>query len=192
MYRLNTIDPIHATTPVPMSKNPAPPSLPEVGRLYTYDGGMFEVAGVEGDKVRIAPQGGGFVRAVPLERFQQHFKPCEIPGFSPAMASADFLDGAASLPCFMNGARWNGWAMPYFEHATALKLCEAIPDLSYEESTDVFTLSGEDIDEPEVFAAEHIEVNGSMVKVYGIGAGSWCWDAEPAQEGDAPSAPQER
>lgn len=175
-----------------MSKNPAPPSLPEVGRLYTYAGGMFEVSGVEGDKVHIAPQGGGFVRTIPVKRFQEHFTACKMPGFSPGMTSAEFLDSDASLPCFTNGARWNGWAMPYFEHATALKLCDMIPGLAYEEATDTFVMSGEDLDEPDVFAAEHIEVNGSNVKVYGIGAGSWCWEAEPAQESEQPAAPRER
>jgi hypothetical protein len=83
--------------------------------------------------------------------------------------------------------RWNGWACPYFEFDSAMKImdtwntltfCGAVFESRYDESQDVFRFyesSGGDWDH---FGPESIEVAGKSIKVYPIGAFCWTWIEE--------------
>jgi hypothetical protein len=75
------------------------------------------------------------------------------------------------------GKLWNGWDMPFFESKEAERLTAHLTDSKprFDEMRDAFiTVAG---DEEEVWAAETVELlGGQTIKVYPIGAGSWCWE----------------
>lgn len=82
---------------------------------------------------------------------------------------------------------WNGWAMPYFTREQGMEYLawqqrrpwNTKPG-RYDEEQDAFvTFIDPDADSPdgEVWHAEQITVNGETLTVYGIGNGSWIWEA---------------
>jgi hypothetical protein len=101
--------------------------------------------------------------------------------------TAEFLADDVVLPCFSDGAVWNGWGMPRFDKETALKIVSLMPDLSYNEATGIITLQfvGED---PEYYRPHAITCDGEEIEVYEIGGG-WTWDSVkfPETEDDDPS-----
>lgn len=105
-------------------------------------------------------------------------------------------DDGPSYPGYTYGRTWNGWACPYFTHATALRLTETwnqaarevsgppwrAPRLhaAYDADTDTFVFADEDADSRETCAGEIHQVDGQAITLYPIGNGAWCWDEEPA------------
>lgn len=137
--------------------------------------------------VEFFPQGGGFNRKLPLIVFHSIYKPeTGRPGFKPAIFSNDW-GAQTEYPGYTDGYRWNGWAMPYFDFETALRVAaDTTSDESpvrYDAERDAFVYESADWpDEPEIFEATTIEVDGKPIKVYGIGAGSWTWDQQEAND----------
>jgi len=82
------------------------------------------------------------------------------------------------LPGYTTGARWNGWACPYFERSIADEIARQTPYLSYNEATDSYILAAVgDYDEAS-FKGVDVRVAGTRAvkHVYPIGAGDWTWD----------------
>jgi hypothetical protein len=83
------------------------------------------------------------------------------------------------------GDRWDGWQSPYFEKAEALQVLAynnepPVGKAWYDEETDAMFVHWEnDGDEPQKFEVESIETPEGWKQVYAIGAGAWCWDADP-------------
>ena len=71
--------------------------------------------------------------------------------------------------------RWNGWACPFFDFRTSVKiLMNGLTDWEFFEDRQVFQVRLHD--EPE---GEYSEFEGQMidgVMMYPIGAFSWVWD----------------
>lgn len=129
-----------------------------------------------GDIVEFSAQGGGFVQKAPRAEFEKRFKPAAPLAFSLQAVSAEWLPDDLTLPAYTNGQRWNGWAMPYFPAETAHALLEYMPDLRYDASQDAFVSKSDGGEsQGDVFPAQELLVNGKPVKVYAVGAGSWCW-----------------
>jgi hypothetical protein len=128
--------------------------------------------------VTFYPQGGGFQRVLPTIVFDSLYKPeLAEPGFKAARFSGDWMEGE-TFPGYTDGNRWNGWAMPLFDFETAQRIVEGTndPGLRYDSELDAFVYLNPDFpDEPEIFGASFIKVDGQPVKTYGVGAGSWCW-----------------
>jgi hypothetical protein len=83
-------------------------------------------------------------------------------------------DSEASFGGWWNGELWNGCAMPRFEFAVCREILKSLGDeqARFEGKADAFmTVSN---GEEEVWSAEQISISdGSQVKVYPLGAGSW-------------------
>lgn len=151
---------------------------PRESRLFTDEvGRLVEVLWTStDDNVEFSAQGGGFVQKAPRAEFEKRFKPAVLPAFSLRVVSAEWLPDALKLPAYTNGQRWNGWAMPYFPVEAAHALLEHMPDLRYDDTRDAFvSKSYDDEAEDEVYPAQVLVVRGETLKVYAIGAGSWCW-----------------
>lgn len=129
--------------------------------------------------VTFYPQGGGFQRMLPVIVFHSIYKQERAaPGFRRAVFVGDWNE--KPVPGFTDGNRWNGWAIPYFEFETAQEImAETGEDPSvfrYDPEEDAFIYNNPDWpEEPEVYGATFIDIDGKPVKVYGIGAGFWCW-----------------
>lgn len=148
-------------------------------KLYADDRGrMVETTDPDADVVEFSPQGGGFVYKMGHGVFHNTFKPATMPEFHEARFGGDWLPGDLILKGYTDGSRWNGWACPHFSKEEGLRLAEASPALRYDEARDAFVdrpiVDEDDIEE--VFSSETITVAGQPLKVYAIGAGSWCWD----------------
>jgi len=154
-------------------KEPKQSLSPE--RLFADDSGrLFQI--VE-ETVEFAPQGGGPIQKIPRAEFERRFKPANLPAFSLVEIGAEWLPDDMKVPAYSNGRRWNGWAMPSFTLEAGQSLLKYMPDLSYDSARDAFISKDADDaqSEEEVFAAETLIIDGSPVKTYAIGAGSWCW-----------------
>ena len=82
---------------------------------------------------------------------------------------------------YTSGARWNGWATPYFPLEEAQKLqaeWNIGEDLSilYDVTKDAFVCKYEDDDEPYIWEGEDIKTEDGIKHLYGIGAYSHIWD----------------
>jgi len=142
-------------------------------------GGLVQVLGAStGQCVDFAPQGGGFVRTLAREAFERQFEPVERPGYVLSSVTAEWLPRGLLIPAYTNRLRWNGWAMPRFRYEEATRLLEFMPDLRFDSAKDAFFTepSGEG-EECYVFPAETLEIDGSPIKTYAIGAGCWCWES---------------
>ena len=94
----------------------------------------------------------------------------------PVLRWADWLPPSLKLAAFSNGDRWNGFAVPYFPLESAQELAKHMPGLRYDAARDAFLIEEEgDEGACGVFEVCTLEVDGSAVKAYPIGAGAQCW-----------------
>jgi len=87
-------------------------------------------------------------------------------------------DGKETFDGWTDGRCWNGWGMPRFEKNEAERLVRALKDerARYDAGRDAFVTLAQDGEE-EIWAGEQIIISdGSAMKVYPVGAGSWIWD----------------
>lgn len=95
-------------------------------------------------------------------------------------------DGPSFLG-YHKGQMWNGFAVPYFERAEALRVAasvaqsgESYTGFIFDEKTDAVVLVPHGGAATEAVTGEDIVVDGRTLHVYGIGAGGWRWDSGPA------------
>lgn len=139
--------------------------------------------------VPFAPAGGGMLRRMKQAEFDARFKPAQPLKFMPIKVSGDWMEEGAAFPAYSNGLRWNGWVQPLFTLETAQSMIAHHSDLSYDAEKDRFVCTPAN-EEPYEFVAQDIEVEGQVLKVYGIGAGFWCWDEVGEVESLTPAEPQ--
>jgi hypothetical protein len=151
----------------------------KAGAVYPH--GSLAVDGYDDQGSLLAHPEGGGLQYVFTPADQQTFRrvpPHEQKG-SPWKASRFSLDGIEGVfEGWARGQLWNGWEMPCFEFQEAQKLIGALhePKVEYDSARDLFT-TRDTGDEDEAWLAQSITVLGpSQVKVYPIGAGSWCWE----------------
>ena len=171
----------------------ATPSKELAGLFSDAQGALFTVHREEAGRVHFSRQGGGFALSVPREEFDRKFRPAKHHGYSAILVGLEgMLDeygGQQSFAAYSNGALWNGWEMPLFTKESADRLCACMPNVSFDEEQDAFVIapypgSGDDAI---TVSAQWIQVDGSSVKVYGIGAGEWTWDQmEDSAQQDCP------
>ena len=82
---------------------------------------------------------------------------------------------------YTSGARWNGWATPYFTLEEAQKLqaeWNKGEDLTivYDVTKDAFICKYEDDDIPYIWEGENFHTEDGRKHLYGIGAYSHIWD----------------
>lgn len=82
---------------------------------------------------------------------------------------------------YTNGARWNGWATPYFPLEEAQKIQAEFNQgdglrMFYDCQADKFYLQYESDDEPYIWEGEDIQTVDGIKHLYGIGAYSHIWD----------------
>jgi hypothetical protein len=130
------------------------------------------------------PFGGGFTYKVPssefFERFRHYDPVLDAIRWHAVRVTGDWVEATESGPdsyaAYSTLEPWNGWAVPYFPLDEAIKIAAMAPELEYDKDNDLFILTSEDEDEPERFTATTITCDGKDITVYGIGAGSWCWE----------------
>jgi hypothetical protein len=125
------------------------------------------------------PLGGGFQLTVPAQDEPRFRVVAEGERGAALFRRGKFTlaDGGTSFDGWSNGELWNGWAMPRFEFAVCGEILKSLGDeqARFEQKGDAFvTVSN---GEEEAWAAEQITISdGSQVKVYPLGAGSWIWE----------------
>lgn len=128
-------------------------------------------------RIAFYPAGGGFQRTMLAgDFFEQFTQDLED---DPYRAVKVEIDGCGrTYWAYSNGKRWNGWACPYFEMDQVREMAQEMHgSFTYHEEIDTWAVALEEGDDDVyIFSSEIIEVDGQPVKVFGIGAGSWCWD----------------
>jgi len=85
-------------------------------------------------------------------------------------------DGERAFDGWFNGGLWNGWVMPRFEFAVCRRILSFLGDerARFDGSRDAFVTASS---EEERWPAEEITItDGSRIKAYALGAGSWIWE----------------
>lgn len=127
-------------------------------------------------EVKFCAQGGGFVLRMAVSEFDALFRKAPLPRFEQVEVWADWLPPSVRIAAFSDGKHWNGFVMPYFALESAQELATHMPGLRYDAARDAFLIEEDDEEGAcDVFEACTLEVEGSTVKAYPIGAGSWCW-----------------
>ena len=115
------------------------------------------------------PLGGGFQLTVPAQDEPQFRVVAEAERVVALFhrGRLTLLDGETSF---------DGWEMPRFEFAVCQEILRFLGDdqARFEKKTDAFVSVSNG--EEEAWAAEEITItDGSRIKVYPLGAGSWIW-----------------
>ena len=87
-------------------------------------------------------------------------------------------DGERAFEGWSNGEVWNGWAMPRFEAGVGMEILEFLgaEGARFDGKADVFVTVSQEGEE-ETWPAEEITItDGSRIRVYPLGAGSWIWE----------------
>lgn len=146
-------------------------------------GHRFEVSTDENGRLTIAHPGGWSRMLIKESDLAANYTAVEPPAYKLIQIDADWFPEGYTVPAYSNGARWNGWAMPYFGVEAARSLLAYLPDLRFDEARDAYVLKSECDDGEDVFEACTIDVEGQPVKTYPIGAGGWTWEfAEPSTQ----------
>jgi hypothetical protein len=86
-------------------------------------------------------------------------------------------DSEQAFEGWTNGQVWNGWSMPRFEYRVGVEILKSLGDgqARFDGKADAFvTVSN---GESEVWPAEQVAIaDGSQIKMYPLGAGSWIWE----------------
>lgn len=126
--------------------------------------------------IHFYPAGGGFRSSMRAEDFFAEFTPV-LEDDPYKVVRAQIADDGPTYWAYSNGRRWNGWAEPCFEMGQVQKMAEDIPGtFTYHEGLNAWIVTLEGDDEAVVYPEITIEVDGQPVKVFGIGASSWCWE----------------
>jgi hypothetical protein len=125
------------------------------------------------------PLGGGFQLTVPTQD-EPRFRVVAEGERAVALfrrGRFSLADGETAFDGWSNGEVWNGWEMPRFDSAVCQAILKSLGDeqARFDEKADAFvTVSN---GEGEAWAAEEItNTDGSRIKVYPLGAGSWIWE----------------
>ena len=125
------------------------------------------------------PLGGGFQLTVPAKE-EQRFRVVEQGKKGTALfhrGRFSLADGKGPFEGWSNGELWNGWEIPRFEFAVCQEILKALGDQQarFDGKADAFVTMMDE--EDEVWAGEEITISdGSRIKGYGLGAGSWTWE----------------
>jgi hypothetical protein len=103
---------------------------------YVTKDGDFVIKVLEQDEdtIQFIPSGGGFVKRMRKDIFENNFTVLEKRTFKACYVTADFLETSSGkfeyIPCYSNGQRWNGWAIPFLEEKELLTLIDIIKQSS--------------------------------------------------------------
>ena len=123
--------------------------------------------------------GGGFQLTVPAHeerRFRVVAQEAKAAAFFRKGRFA-LADGERAFDGWFNGELWNGWEMPRFEFAVCREILKFLGDerARFDANADAFVTASDE--EEEAWRAEEITItDGSRIKVYPLGAGSWIWE----------------
>ena len=140
-------------------------------RLDTTD--FFILHEVDENTAYLYPEGGGFIRAIPIDDFNASFVEDESePEFKRELVSAEWME--ACFLAYSNGVRWNGWAVPYFTWEQVDDLAKLMPDAIRCGNGKVEEFDFEEGEWIEVERANLLFDDGP-VAVFKLGNG-WCWE----------------
>lgn len=141
-------------------------------------GALFDVLERSASAVQLAPQGGGFVGSLPLDVFDRDYVPAKLPSvLTPFRLTGEWLE--KSFPAYTNGARWNGWVMPWVSKDVVDQLINETgeTDLRFDGETLVFLDQNEQ--EEVMIAPQRCVTTDGERDLYDLSLG-WCWnEAEP-------------
>lgn len=98
-------------------------------------------------------------------------------------------DWLGPYDAYTMGARWNGWACPYFTKETAERMVEewnakTTPKICalYHPIADAFGFYLDGADEWDYFPGVTMPVDGQPLHLYAIGNGCWIWETVEHQQ----------
>jgi hypothetical protein len=126
------------------------------------------------------PLGGGFQLTVPAQDEPRFRIVAEGEKGAALFHRGRFTlaDGETAFDGWSNGHLWNGWAMPRFEAGVGMEILEFLgaEAARFDGKADAFVTVSQEGEE-ETWPAEEITItDGSRIRAYPLGAGSWTWE----------------
>ncbi len=126
------------------------------------------------------PLGGGFQLTVPAGDEPRFRVVAEEEKGAALFRRGRFTlgDSEEAFEGWSNGQLWNGWEMPRFEAGVGVEILGFLETqgAQFDGKADAFVTISLDGEE-EVWRAEEITISdGSWIRVYPLGAGSWTWE----------------
>lgn len=133
------------------------------------DGSLVALLSDDGSTCAFTPIGGGHQYSLSSEKFHAEFKPAPDAVMRRGLVGAEFLQDGVTLPCWSNGANFDGCGLPFFDRATVDRLMSMdLGPLRWDGNT---VVAGEGDDQLRTEA--ETMPDGSLA--WGVGAG-WVWD----------------
>ena len=148
--------------------------------LFSDAGGdLIEVIKISAGRVHFHAQGGGLEFTTPEETFASDFNPARLT-WKQVRVTGDWCDPGEFYKAWWNGERWNGWIKPYFAPDEVGRMASrSCTNLYHHVVANVPTWIAAQVDEenPDHFPLQYVDLGSAIeTSVYGIGAGSWCWE----------------
>ena len=82
---------------------------------------------------------------------------------------------------YTKGARWNGWATPYFEIDEALAIMHEFNEdtgnpMTYDKTADEFRVAETEYTDEDIWKGKNCHTEDGIKHLYSIGAYSWTWE----------------
>jgi hypothetical protein len=144
------------------------------------EGGLVCDGYDDGGRLLAHPLGGGFQLKIPTHEEQQFRAVAEEEKTAVVFMKGKFglADRGRSFDGWSKGELWNGWDTPRFEASVCQEILKFLGDARsrFDGDADAFvTVNNEDGEE--MWPAEEITISdGSRIKVYPLGTGSWIWE----------------
>jgi hypothetical protein len=146
------------------------------------DDSMF----VHGVTVSVSPQGGGFIRKIPLADFLANFSRVENPDKQSDYRLAFFyFDEGPAILGWTSGNRWNGWGCPLLERSCIERYIEQLPweQICFKGDELVYHDENYDAEEQaEAIKPQVIRHDGKDFQVYAFGGLGFCWNQRELED----------
>jgi hypothetical protein len=146
-----------------------------------YPNGALVVDGYDAQQRLMAHSlGGGFQLSIPAHKVRRFRVVTEGERGAALFRKGRFAlaDNGRAFDGWSIGQLWNGWEMPSFERQVGMEILGWMGDdkARYDADNDAFVTVNQD-GEDDVWPAESITItDGTRIRAYGLGAGSWIWE----------------
>ena len=146
-----------------------------------YPEGALVCDGYDGAGLLLAhPLGGGLQLTVPAQDKRRFRVVAEGEKAAALFRRGRFSlgDSERTFEGWSNGQLWNGWEMPRFEAGIGMEILEFLGSegARFDGKTRAFVTASQEGEE-ETWPAEEITLtDGSRIRAYPLGAGSWIWE----------------
>lgn len=147
-------------------------------RLFVgRDGTVVEAVSVGRGRMDFWIRGSSYRMTVSSAAFHSSFSERKADeGLSAGSFRGSWLPRSVRIKGYSSELAWNGWSCPHFTKHEGLRLAAFMGgQLRFDEGCDSFIDVPGDLGRETRYKGSDRQVEGGVMRLYGIGAGAWCW-----------------